>query len=514
GMPVYAIGDGYISRIKISAYGYGKALYITHPNGYVSVYAHLQSFESKIQTLTSTIHYAKEKFEIDTLLNDSLLPLRKGDFIGLSGNTGGSQGPHLHFEIRDAKTEMPVNPHLFGFFIPDTVKPRITKLAIYPLDENSRVNGKPSLRKIIPIHKKGKYSYLSTDTISVQGCIGLGIECYDTENKSSNQNGVYSIELRSGGRRIYYHEMKTFSFENARYVNAHIDYSDKEKNLTKIQKCFLSENNKAGIYKDVIDQGKLSFNDDSIHWMKFIVKDFSGNATELMLKIKSRSGIPSLQTKPQSGSRFDCSSENKYEDENIKIFLPADALYDDMDFNYSIHRTNNAAIQGHKIQNKETALQKPMLLSIKQTLPDSLQEKATIIRYQGEGLRMTGIHNEGGKYKDGWVSTETKSFGNFCVTLDTLAPKLKQAFKQNKDQPVQNLSKAKTLGIIARDDLTGIKKYRATIDGIWVLCEYEYKKDLLFHTFEKNLVPGIHNFSIEVTDDKGNTAVLMFRFMR
>ena len=510
GMPVYTAADGYISRIKISPYGYGNALYITHPNGYTSVYGHLKSFNTAIQTFERAVQYNKESFEIDTLLSADKLPVKKGDLIGLSGNTGGSQGPHLHFEIRDSKTESPINPYLFGYTVADTVKPRITQLAIYPLDEYSSVNGKNESKKIAPVYKKGNYSFLKTDTLTVSGAIGFGIECYDTETKSNNRNAVYSIELQSGGKRIFYYEMEKFSFENARYVNAHIDYQSKQRHDTKIQKCFLSKNNQLGIYKGVINNGVINFTDDSVHWIRYIVKDYNNNTTELMLKVKSKHLVQD-KTRKLNPVPFDCSKENQFNNEEIQITIPPFALYDDVVFNYS----KPASVKGtysplHQIMNDEVALQKSYSLSIKPAkLPDSLQNKACIISVSDKGKRSY----EGGSYKDGWVTTQTKDFGNFAIAVDSTPPKIRTAFPSAKN-PMINLTKAKTIGIIATDNLSGIRKYRATIDGNWVLMEYEMKQNLLYYIFNGTLKPGIHRFEIKVSDDKNNTSFLFVTFKR
>lgn len=511
GMPIYAVADGYVSRIKISAFGYGKAIYITHPNGYTSVYGHLRSFDSDIQTFTSKIQYLEESYEIDTLLSPSILPVKKGELIGLSGNTGGSQGPHLHFEIRDSKTETPINPYLFGYLIPDTVKPRITQIAVYPINENASINGKNTSKKIAPIYKKGNYNLLKQDTLLVNGEIGFGIECYDTETKSLNKNAVYSIELQSGGKRIYYYEMEKFSFENARYVNAHIDYESKQNHGTKIQKCFVSKNNKLGIYKDAVNDGALDFKDDSVHWIRFIVKDYVGNSTELMLKVKSSSKSIPNKTRKLENEIFDCLKENKFTTNDIKITIPAEAMYDDIAFTYS----KPGSVPGtfsplHKILNVDVALQKNISISIKPVnLPDSLQSKACIISVNDKG----GKSYEGGTFEDGWVTTLTKEFGNYAVGIDTIAPKLKTSFKLIKDQ-TPDLSKAKKIGIIASDNLSGIRKYRATIDGKWVLVEYEFKQNLLFYTFDDKITPGLHQFRIDVTDDKENKSTLTFIFKK
>lgn len=512
GMSVNAAADGYISRIKISPYGYGKALYITHPNGYTSVYGHLQGFEKTIAAYCKTIQYTKESFEIDTSLQPNALPVKKGDLIALSGNTGGSQGAHLHFEIRETATEKPVNPYFFGYKVDDTIKPTIKEIAVYPIGEAASINGKQNIKKIKPVLTKGKYSINKLDSITVNGEIGFGIECFDKETGATGLNGVFSIELQSGGKRIYYHELEKFTFENARYVNAHIDFAEKQKHKDVIQKCFLARNDQLGIYKNVVNNGVLNFVDDSLHWIKFIVKDFVGNSSELMLKVRSTSKIKNTnKVKNATEITFDCLKENQFKNEEVRITIPAFSLYDDLKFIYSKSASPKGTYSNLiHLQNDETPLQKAFSLSIKPiNLPNTLQTKAAIISINSKGKKSY----EGGLFSNGWVTTSTKVFGNFAIIVDTIAPKLKLNLKGDGLKPI-DLSQVKAIEIIAKEELSGIKKYRASIDGKWVLCEYELKKDLLFYVFDETVSSGIHTFKIEVRDEKNNLSVLQFTFKR
>lgn len=512
GLNVSSVADGYVSRIKISCTGYGNALYINHPNGYTSVYAHLQRYSKEIAALVKKIQYTKESFEIDTVLAPELLPVKKGQQVAFSGNSGSSSGPHLHFEIRNTKTEMPVNPYLFGYKVKDNVKPRITQLAIIPADADAIINGKHDVKKIRPGFINDKCTVSPSDTVTVCGNVGFGIECYDTESGSSNCNGVYSVELQVGGKRVYYHELASFSFANSRYVNTHICYPEKVRNNFSIQKCFLSKNNKLEIYKDLINGGVVNFKDDSFRVVKYIVKDFAGNTTEVQLKVKSNSKVKApLAAKAPASIYFDCLKENKVDDYEIKLNIPASSLYDDIDFSYIRTLDVKAPYSPlFKIMTDEITLQAPYMLSIKAVkIADSLQKKACIVSINSKRRE----YYEGGIYKDGWVTTQAKSFGNFTIGIDNTPPRVAYAFTV-PDYRNMDLTKARSVTFVATDDLSGVKKYRATIDDKWVLCEYDLKRDLLTYNFDENIKTGVHTFKIVVSDDKNNTTTLSFKFKR
>lgn len=511
GIPIFAVADGYLARVKISPFGYGKALYINHSNGYTSVYAHLKDFPEPLKSYIKNIQITIQSFEIDTVFATPSIQFKKGDIIAFSGNTGGSQGPHLHFEIRETSSEKPVNPYLFGYKIKDDVSPKITMLAMYPLTSQSLINGKNEIKKIPVTMLNGKYILKSSDSIILSGKIGFAIECSDTESGSTNQNSVYSIELTNGGKQIYRCEYEKFSFENARYVNTHIDYMNYKKNNNKLQKCYLSKNNKIELYKNIAGDGIIEFNDNEIHWITFIVKDFNGNTSELSVKTRGKQKLITTPTTNSPEKVIDCSIENKIETNEIIVVIPAYALYDDVKIDYSTSvRPCTPYSALHNIHNTLTPLQKPIQLKIKTiNLPDSLQKKACIVSYNDKGK----ISYEGGKFTDGYVFTESKTFGSFAVTVDNIAPKIISLFVKDATGKI-NLKNSKTISFKASDNLSGIKKYNLFIDNKWVVMEYEPKKELLFYSIEQSLLPGNHNLKIEVIDDKENKTSLEYIFVR
>jgi hypothetical protein len=503
GQPVFAVADGYVSRIKISPVGYGKAIYITHPNGYVSVYGHLRNFNEAIELKAIHLQKKLQSFELDTLLASDLLPVKKGDLIAFSGNTGSSQSPHLHFEIRNEITEMPINPYYFGYKIKDNIPPTIVSIAVYPLNEASSVNTKNKVKKINTQRVNGNYIISKADSIKVNGEIGFGINCYDKENEGSGTNNVFSVELLSGGKRVYYYEMESFSFDNSRYVNAHIDYAEKQRTHQIFQKCFLAKNNQAEIYKGVVNRGILDFKDDQEHWITFVVKDYAGNKTQLGLKVMSTSvsSIP-VDTTNQP-AKLKCDVVNEIGDAKFQAIFPPYSFYDDQAISYKASRPTNRSYYSsiYEIGNESIVLQKAMTLKLQvHHISPDLQSKLCIVSIDKNGKQQY----EGGSFLTDVVITEVKQLGKFAAVMDTEPPKIKALFQLPKDSSIVNLSAIQKLKFRVTDNLSGVKKYRATIDGNWVLCEYDEKNDLLFYTFDNSIKEGTHQLKLEVTDDRGN----------
>ena len=237
GLPVYATADGYVSRIKVAIWGYGKVIYINHPNGYTTVYAHLNKFGDEIQEYVKNIQYKKESYETGNIFpkKDQFM-VTKGQIIGYSGRTGGFVAPHLHYEIRNTKTEKIINPLLFGIKIKDSIAPKIKKLIAYPIGLNSKINR--SLKNQSLSIKKDSLNNYTANRLSASGKIGFGINVYDLLGKELNKNGIYSLEMKINGKRKYYHDVETFSFSESKFINLLIDYEYFSKYKSRIQKTF------------------------------------------------------------------------------------------------------------------------------------------------------------------------------------------------------------------------------------------------------------------------------------
>ena len=499
GYPVYASADGYISRIRVQIGGGGNALYINHPNGYTTVYMHLKSYNDRISQSLKSYQYRVQRFDVDFPLLSVEIPVKKGEIIAWSGNTGSSGGPHLHFEIRDSKTEEPINPQLFGITIPDRVKPSITGLYLYQLNGNPFSEHTP--KQYYPVSGSSGNYQLNT-IINTNGESGLGIACIDRNSASQNTNGPYSIELKIDGKTIHASIWERFSFSNSRGLNSHIDYPAMILTGRRIQKSFIEPGNPLNIYRNVINKGLINLSDREVHDGQYIVKDIAGN--ESVLNFKLRNNPSSFKTETEvEGRKFAFNTVNEFETDDFSIRIPLNTLYSDLNFVYkSSPKPAGAYSAVHHIHNRLIPLNGSYTVALKadDNLPPALRTKALLVNSKKIA--------QGGVYENGFVKAELRAFDSYYITVDTVAPKI---------VPV-NISDQKNIGNASRiqfrisDNLSGVDSFNALLDGYWVLMEYEPKTGSLWHTLDDKLAAGKHNFQLMLTDKRNNTNIFQAVF--
>ena len=508
GKKIHAVEDGYISRIKISANSYGKTLYINHPNGYTTVYGHLNEFNDQIAKIAKNLQYQNNEFEINYFPNANELPVKKGQIIAFSGNTGSSEGPHLHFEVRETIDQIPVNPLLFNFEIEDNIPPVFYSIYFYPLNDNSKINHLHKKTSFKLKMKNGIYSIADTNQLFLSGEFGIGIEINDYLNNSHNKCGIYSLALKINNQQTYSHLINKIPFNESAYIKSHIDYAEKQKSKKSIQKTYISPNNNLSIYKSVFNRGKYNFCNDTLYDIKIIASDTYGNKSTLIVQAKGN--IPDT-TKPDTsksdkGIFMNWDTENVFENSKIKIIIPAKSLYDSINFEYSTSAPiKNAFSKTHHIHNKNTPIHKNFSISIKtENLPKNLSDKAFIANL----LDNNSVKSIGGKIVNDYIVSQSKTFGNYTVLIDTISPVIKPLTNNN------TLLQSNKIKFIVKDDLSGIKSYNGYIDNNWALFEYDLKNDLLFYFIDKERIKKNieHELELFVIDNNGNISTYYTTF--
>lgn len=502
GYPVHAAMYGYVSRLRVQVGGFGNAVYLTHPNGYTTVYAHLDHLIPELAQAVRKYQYEHETFETDFRLQPFQFPVTKGQLIAISGNTGASGGPHLHFEIRDSLTEETINPQLFGLTIADQIPPAITGLSVYHL------NGKPfsenTLRNSFAVAGSGgSYRLTQPQTLNLSGEIGFGITAYDQNSSSVNHNGIYSLELKLDGRTVYTFAVERFAFDQTHAINGYIDYPEYLRSRRWIQKCFIPPGSHISLYPQSENRGVMTFNDTLQHDVEYLVKDIAGNTSSLKLKVQS--SIP--KDRPVAtfaGTRFRYDQRNEYNNGPVKVVVTPGNLYDDVDFMYSLLPQKPGTYSAtHRIHNKYTPIHANYDLWIKPNVSiGSLAGKAVIVNAASGSV--------GGIYQDGYVKAKPAAFGDFYIRVDTVAPVITPINIRNGS----NLATVRSITLRASDNLSGIKSYRAEIDGKWVLLEQDYKTRVFRYTFDDSIGSGEHQFKFTVTDGKDNTSTFTATFNR
>jgi len=497
GLNVYAVADGYVSRIKISTFGNGKCIYITHPNGYTSVYGHLQTPVGPILDYVKKTHYKEKAYEIEMFPKPDELPVTKGQLIGLSGNTGSSEGPHLHFEIRDSKTEFVINPIFFGFDqnIKDTKKPTLSSLYVYPLDNATVNQSKQPLLLNMTLQKDGTYL---AGKVKTNGKIGFGINAVDTDDVSHNKNGVFNVSTFLNGNQNYNYQFNTYSFDEMRYINAFIDYPRYKKTSQRVQKLFMKTPFALSIIKTDSLRGIISAQPNLASSYRIEVSDYFGNQNSITVPIEYDTATPLVQAEPSASKYFvKYNRDTNFEKGNMSVFFPAGTFYEDFNMNFDV-RNNKVYIHDDTVP-----VHSNFTITIKDTLyPESLRDKL----YIGKGTSYNGTIRKGDVF-----TAKAKILGPYGLVLDTIPPVIKIT------KPVEGkwISDQKKIEFTIGDSLSGIKSYNGYLNGSWVLFEYENKSRKITHTFDDQYLTEGENFlKIEVVDNVGNSTIFETHFFR
>ena len=398
---------------------------------------------------------------------------------------------------------------LFGFEIKDDIPPIISELHLYPADNKTQFNGKNGKQFIRLIGSNGKYSIPQNQSIHISGSFYVGLRMFDRLNEMQNKCGVFEVNLYMDDALKYHHQMEKFAFKQTRYLNALVDYDLKKRKNKWVEKSIILPNNKLDIYGAQRMQGLLT-PEHEISELKYVIFDAYGNESTLNFNIKKVAykepiaGI--IAQKPNKNFKYN--QPNSYESENVLVYLPSNVLYEDLDFRFWVGDTLEKALCPlYNIHDLNTPLHSYMALSIKlEKIPLKLRKYCMIVSLDEDGK----IVPEGGYWKGDYLIVKTRSFGAYTVKLDSIKPKLTPInIAENAD-----LSKKWSIMIKAEDNLSGVHKYDAYIDGKWVLLVFDYKKKRLVHHFQESLTQGIHKFKIVVKDKVGNTSALEMNFRR
>lgn len=500
GLNVYSYASGYVSRIKVSHGGYGKALYIKHPDGNTTVYAHLKKFSSKIEEIVKSKQYKRESYEIEFFPKENEISVLENEIIAFSGNTGGTTGPHLHFEVRD-KNQIPINPLInSSIYIEDDRTPFFKKLFYKSYDSNNVFDSQTELK----INKITSSLYVS-DTLKSSGKIGIGIVAFDKHNRANNSNGIFKIITSLNNQNLLKILFDSISFDKTKHINTFIDYSFFKNHKIRIQKLFIEENNPLDLYSSNINNGFITIKNKEFYKYEVNIYDANGNKSKLVVPILGVKTNKPLKLVNNHVELTYIERNKKYELEfnSVRVSILEETFY------------NNLLLEA-KFENDILSIDKdtiPLLKPITiyfntDRYNDSIKNQLYIAKLS-DNKKMTS-YNYTTDFSNGKKSS-TKSLGRYTLGVDTINPAISPiGFKEN--DWISNFSNLK---IKVNDVGSGIRSYNGWINNKWILFELNTKKGILVYDFDDNIVrKAKNNLHIEIIDNVGNRTEYKTTFYR
>ncbi|MDU1903274.1 MAG: M23 family metallopeptidase [Dysgonomonas sp.] len=505
GKPLYNIADGYVSRISVAPGGYGLALYITHPStGHTSVYGHMDGFNKNISEYVKDKQYEQESFRVNLLLQSNEIPLKRGELIGYAGNSGGSGGPHLHFEIRDTKSEKVLDPLVwYKHMITDTRSPEIRGIAAYPVPGRGVVNGMAlPLRQSISLLKSGIYS-APKENITAWGMIGLGIKAYDRMDGANNIYGVKTIILSVDGKQVFKSTIDSYSFDQTRMLNTFTDFEDWRLNKSFFMRSYIEPGNTLPFYTSEND-GYIDINEERTYKIAYELLDIYGNKTTYNFSIigkKQEIPVPSGCSLVMVWN-----DDNRYISEPFSLIISKGNLYNNICFTLSQSKSAEYYSNIFTVNNTPVPLDKSGEVKIQMT-SDPLANKKQYGIVRVNGSKQSWI---GGTYKNGYIVASLRELGmKLAVSSDTVPPVITLVTaKQSKSKKQAKPAKQNEIKLRVTDNLSGIASFRGTVDGKFVLFEHDVKSPVYTYKFDPSrLKTGqTHQLIFTATDACGNTS--------